>query len=140
VAGRQPLRRDDPPLQGCRERMAAAGCHLDDVPDPWARKQDSPDRQRSDLDRPAVAVKEHRVDREAHPERVDRPASLQEQTFVGRQPGGTEQAARPLAVILRHEQDPLTYASPSHGESDGSGQRRQDGPNRGRSRHATHHA
>jgi hypothetical protein len=57
-------------------------------------------------ERPAAPVEQHDVDREAHAERVDRPAALQQQPFVGCKAGATQQSSRALAPRLRHEERP----------------------------------
>ena len=50
--------------------------------DVWSREEHTVGREANDADDAVIAVQEHRVDGEAHPERVNRTSVLQEESLV----------------------------------------------------------
>jgi hypothetical protein len=92
--------------ESCTEHWAAAHGDLDDVTHTRSRQQQPPGSHRPNISRPAVAVQQYHVDREAHPERVDGSAPFQQEAFVGRKVGASEQSSRAFAGRLRDEERP----------------------------------
>ena len=95
----------DPDAASAAQLGAAARGDLQDVADPWLRQQHPPGGHRDDREHTIVPIQQDRIDREAHPERVDRPAGTQEETLVGRERVAAHQAASALASRLRHLDD-----------------------------------
>jgi hypothetical protein len=50
--------------------------------DVWSRKEHTVGREANDVDDAVIAVQEHGVDGEPHPERVNRTSVLQEESLV----------------------------------------------------------
>jgi hypothetical protein len=62
--------------------------------DARSRKEHTVRRQANDLDDAVIAIQEHGVDRESHPERMHRPGAFQKESFVRLQLRPPEEPAR----------------------------------------------
>ena len=70
---------------------------LEDVASAQSRPRQSAGSQPSHVDDAKVAIQEHDIDREPHPERMHGPASLEEHRVPGVQLAGVEQPPHALA-------------------------------------------
>jgi hypothetical protein len=86
------------------EGSTSAGGNLDDVAHARARQQDAARWHAAGLDRYVATVEKNHVDRESHAERMYRPASQEEQTFVRGKPVAPQEPSPSLATRLGHEQ------------------------------------
>jgi hypothetical protein len=81
------------------------------------RQQQPAGPHRPNTPRSTLAVQQHHVDREAHPERVNGPAPFQQETFVRRKVRASEQPPRALAARLGHKEcPPVNLHVPHEGE------------------------
>jgi hypothetical protein len=104
--------------ESCPELRPAAGGDLDDVTHTRPRQQQSAGPHRPNTSRSALAVQQHHVDREAHPERVDGPALFQQETVVRRKVGASEESSRSLTARFRNqERPPLGLHAPHTGDA-----------------------
>jgi len=99
---------------------ASARRHLEHVTNVHARHEDAPRLHRDRPERSPGAIEGHDVDREAHPERVDRATAQEEQRLIRTERITTQEAPGSLAVRLGdlHVEPPQAHMS--HGPTIGA--------------------
>ena len=85
--------------------------------DVWSREEHTVGREANDADDAVIAVQEHRVDREPHPERVNRTSVLQEESLARFESRSSEETPRTLPSRFRDPHHPGTEALLLHGGS-----------------------
>jgi hypothetical protein len=74
--------------------------------DEWSREEHTVRREANDADDAVIAVQEHRVDREPHPERVNRTGVFQKESLVRVESRSSEETASTLPSRFRDPHHP----------------------------------
>jgi len=76
---------------------------LEDVADAWPGQEETTGPKRTHVPDDEIPIEHRDRDRQAHPERMDRPRPLEEQTLVVVYRGAIEEPAHPFTPDLGHE-------------------------------------
>ena len=99
------------------EPPALSSGDLEHGADVWSREEHTVGREANDADDAIIAVQEHRVDGEPHPERVNRTSVFQEESLARFESRSSEETPRTLPSRFRDPHHPWTEGFLLHGGS-----------------------